>query len=67
MKRHALTSLLEHIPELASAYIPLARFGHMATPEAGVCVVFIWGEGLVFSYILGILCLRENKMDICNN
>lgn len=31
-KRDALTSLLQHIPEVASAYILLAKLSHMAIP-----------------------------------
>ena len=32
-KRDALTFLLQHIPEVASAYIPLAKLSHMAIPH----------------------------------
>lgn len=42
VKRHALTSLLEHIPELASAYIPLARFGHVATTGCKLRLGYVW-------------------------
>lgn len=51
-EENALTSLQEPIPEVASACIPLARLGHMATHGCKLRlrhVFFTGGEGHVFS------------------
>lgn len=51
-EENALTSLQEPIPEVTSAYIPLARLRHMDTHGCKLRlrhVIFTGGEGHVFS------------------
>lgn len=62
-KRDALTSS-DHIPEGASAQIPVIRLGHMVThgcqPRLGH-LAFAGGEGHISSEKVGILCRREGE------